>query len=594
MTGYDIPAAWGDAPEEAAGSGADPVIFTAEGVELPDQLSLSPEGLLLNFEGPAVILDRRGKPVAQNEKGKSLAELFSVGSDPAVRGLLANVIGGNKAVSEKLDIPEAAGGGSIEVVFLPLKNVEETSYVAVLSRETTMERNFINALLTSRQLFKDLVACSADFAWETDRNGNFKFVSERGVLGYTAHKLNGNPPRNLMHHRHDKSLPFPFDSEVPLEDAEVWLRSADGSPACLLISSVPVHSETGEWLGARGVARDMTDTRERDQALERERNRTELLNTIVDAIRNEVEPAKMLGVAAEAVATAVGARNCWVMRGDTQRGFMNAADFGGSTTPIPKEASDFVSEVILHGDPRGVVERQVGMHQILTAACRYRGEVNGAIAVARGADQSEWGDDAKVLLAGVAARIGIAIEQISNHEKLERLSRVDELTGLFNRRAFYEELDGRLAHHRRTGRSGALVYVDLDNFKMVNDIHGHQAGDEVLKMLSGILDGGSRIGDLSARLGGDEFALWTEDTDVEGAMTKARMLMSDAEQLKSRSGNEDHPLGISVGIAVSDPGSSESMNDMIARADGAMYDVKHSGKGGYAVMLPGGNIVRDT
>jgi diguanylate cyclase (GGDEF)-like protein/PAS domain S-box-containing protein len=598
MTGQEIPMALDGTAENGADNVSDvvpvPVLSLAEGADLPDALFLSPEKLLLGFEGPAVLLDRRGKLLAQNEKGQALAILFSTGGDPGIRGLLAGVIGGDKAVSEKLDLPEVSGGGSIEVSFVPLKDDAGASFVAVLSRETTMERNFINALLTSRQLFKDLVSCSADFAWETDKNGNFKFVSEKGVLGYTAHKLNGNPPRNLIHHRHDKSLPFPFDSEVPLEDAEVWLRHADGTAACLLISSVPVHSETGEWLGARGVARDMTDTRERDQALERERNRNELLNTIVDAIRNEVEPGRMLGTAAEAIAAAVGARHCWVMRGDTQQGFMNAAEYGGTSAPIPKEASDSVSEVMLHGDPRGVVERQVGMHLILTAACRYRGEVNGAIAIARGADQADWTEDAKALLAGVAARVGIAMEQITIHEKLERLSRVDELTGLYNRRAFYEDLEGRLAHHRRTGRSGALVYVDLDNFKMVNDIHGHSAGDDVLMLLSDILKGGSRIGDLTARLGGDEFALWTEDTDEEGAMTKARLLMADAEQLKSHSGDEEHPLGISVGIAVSDPASAESMNDMIARADGAMYDVKHSGKGGYAVMLPGGNIVRGT
>jgi len=113
-------------------------------------------------------------------------------------------------------------------------------------------------------------------------------------------------------------------------------------------------------------------------------------------------------------------------------------------------------------------------------------------------------------------------------------------------------------------------------------------------LLSDILKGGSRIGDLSARLGGDEFALWTEDTDEDGAMTKARLLMADAEQLKSWSADDENPLGISVGIAVSDPRSEETMTELIARADGAMYDVKHSGKGGYAVMLPGGNIVRGT
>ncbi len=559
----------------------------------PAQLSVSPTEMLANFDGAGVLLDQRGKIIATNPDGQSLATAFSRAGDPRIRGLVAEAIGSGRTICEKIEVAGADGNSkALEAMFLPLNTGEAGRYVVVMAREFTVERNFMNALMTSRQLFKDLVSCSADFAWETDHNGNFKFVSERGVLGYSAHELNGRPPRNLIDAKHPPDAPFPFDSNLPIEDAEVWLRHADGSASCLVISSVPVHSEDGEWLGARGVARDVTETRERDLALERERNRIELLNTIVDAIRNEIDPSRMLGTAAEATAAVVGARNCWVLRGDIRRGFATAAEFGGSFGVSQPSATDAVAEVLLHGDPRGVVERSVGLQQVLTAACRYRGEVNGAIAVACGGDQAEWGDDAKALLAGVADRIGLAIEQIAAHEQLEKLSRTDELTGLFNRRAFYEELEGRLAHHRRTGRSGALIYVDLDNFKMVNDVHGHQQGDEVLRLISDILDGGSRIGDLTARMGGDEFAVWTEDTDDEGAVTKARILLSDAESLKSHSASEAYPLGISIGIAVSDPKSEEMMDALIARADAAMYEVKNDGKGGFAASLPDGEMVR--
>ena len=568
-------------------------VTAVESGEAPDRLSLSPTEMLANFDGAGVLLDQRGKIIAANQDGQSLATVFSRAGDPRIRGLVAEAIGGGRTVNEKIEVPTGDGGSTaLEAMFLPLNTGDTGRYVVVLAREFTVERNFMNALLTSRQLFKDLVTCSADFAWETDQNANFKFVSERGVLGYSAHELNGRPPRNLLDGKNLPDAPFPFDSNVPLEDTEVWLRHADGSSACLVVSSVPVHSEDGEWLGARGVARDVTETRERDLALERERNRIELLNTIVDAIRNEIDPSRMLGTAAEATAAMVGARNCWVLRGDIRRGFMTAAEFGGTFGVSQPSATDAVAEVLVHGDPRGVVERSVGLQQVLTAASRYRGEVNGAIAVARGGDQAGWSEEAKALLAGVADRIGLAIEQIAAHEQLERLSRTDELTGLFNRRAFHEELEGRLAHHRRTGRPGALIYVDLDNFKLVNDVHGHQQGDEVLRLLSDILEGGSRIGDLTARMGGDEFAIWTEDTDEEGASTKARLLLAESESLKPHSGDEDHPLGISIGIAVSSPTTDETMDGLIGRADAAMYEVKHSGKGGFAASLPGGEIVR--
>ena len=596
MAELDAPSRGVDLTSDADGAAAASPEAAVEtvGDGLPDRLEVSPEEVLARFKGAAVLLDRRGRVTASNEEGRELAGIFGRDGEPRVRGLVAAAIAEGRAVSDKVEVPNDEGNSALEVMFMPLDSGGGERFVMVLSREFTVERNFMNALLTSRQLFKDLVSCSADFAWETDRSGNFKFVSEQGVLGYSAHELNGRPPRKLVHPNNDESKPFPFDCHTPLVDAEVWLRHADGSPACLVISSVPVHSEDGDWLGARGVARDVTETRERDLELDRERNRVELLNTIVDSIRNEIEPVRMLETAAEATAAVVGARSCWIMRGDVHQGFMCAAEYGGAFGFSPHDATESVSDVLLKGDPRGVIESSVGLYQVLMAASRYRGEVNGAIAVARGGDQAEWSDEAKALLAGVADRIGIAIEQIVAHEQLERLSRTDELTGLFNRRAFYEELEGRMAHHRRTGRPGALIYVDLDNFKLVNDVHGHHEGDEVLRILSEILVSGSRIGDITARLGGDEFAIWTEDTDDEGAMTKARLLLHDADRLKSHSGAEDKPLGLSIGIAVMSPSDDEDMNGLVSRADEAMYAVKKAGKGGYAAALIGGEIERGT
>ena len=148
--------------------------------------------------------------------------------------------------------------------------------------------------------------------------------------------------------------------------------------------------------------------------------------------------------------------------------------------------------------------------------------VNGAISVCREEGDPAWTNDDRGLLVGVADCLGIAVEQIVNHETLERISRTDELTGLLNRRAFFEEVDRGLTHHRRAGRAGALVYIDLDNFKPVNDVHGHQWNDEVLCDLADMLSMGTRVGNLVARLGGDEFALWLEETTETNAAAKAQ------------------------------------------------------------------------
>ena len=219
----------------------------------------------------------------------------------------------------------------------------------------------------------------------------------------------------------------------------------------------------------------------------------------------------------------------------------------------------------------------------MSAVSRYHGVVNGAVSVSREEGDDPWSDGDRGLLVGVADCLGIAIEQIVNHETLERISRTDELTGLLNRRAFFEEVERRLAHHRRTGRAGTLIYVDLDNFKPVNDVHGHQRGDEVLRDLAAMLSTGTRVGDLVARLGGDEFALWLEETAERDAVTKARDLLRESKCLRPLSAGEDRPLGISIGMAISETRGSESLDELVARADRAMYEVKHGGKSGIAI-----------
>jgi diguanylate cyclase (GGDEF)-like protein len=128
-----------------------------------------------------------------------------------------------------------------------------------------------------------------------------------------------------------------------------------------------------------------------------------------------------------------------------------------------------------------------------------------------------------------------------------------------------------------------LIYVDLDNFKLVNDRFGHQRGDAALKAVAEILSGTARAGDLVARLGGDEFALWLDGADVEGAAAKARLLLERAGSLAQYSGDAEHRLGFSIGIAPHAADAAEAIEALVARADAAMYAAKQSGKGNYAV-----------
>jgi len=157
---------------------------------------------------------------------------------------------------------------------------------------------------------------------------------------------------------------------------------------------------------------------------------------------------------------------------------------------------------------------------------------------------------------------------------------------LFNRRAFTEEVERRLHALARSKRRAALFYVDLDNFKKVNDIRGHQQGDEALKALAAMLVRTSRAGDIVARLGGDEFAMWLEETDMPSAQAKADLLLGESRVLRPYSGSDDFPLGISIGVAMTDPASDEKFEALVHRADETMYHSKRGGKGRW-VISPG-------
>ena len=156
------------------------------------------------------------------------------------------------------------------------------------------------------------------------------------------------------------------------------------------------------------------------------------------------------------------------------------------------------------------------------------------------------------------------------------------MTGLLNRRAFYEEdLPRRIARLQHSRETAALFFVDMDNFKRVNDVHGHQAGDDALLILRDLLMEMSRPGDVIARLGGDEFAMWLDGISPEVTEKRAGRLIKESESLREFSGDDDHPLGISVGVAIFDPDDNEPLEDLVARADEAMYEVKNKGKGGF-------------
>jgi diguanylate cyclase (GGDEF)-like protein len=168
--------------------------------------------------------------------------------------------------------------------------------------------------------------------------------------------------------------------------------------------------------------------------------------------------------------------------------------------------------------------------------------------------------------------------------ELEMLSRHDALTGLLNRRAFADSLRQELARARRTSTPIAVLYIDIDDFKAVNDTRGHQKGDEVLVMVAELLRQTSRENDILARLGGDEFCAVLPGMDAPGASAFSRRFR-DALQGRDRS------VTASIGVCCTGPVEFSEPDALLHTADMRMYDDKagrHAAPGGDTAVLAAG------
>jgi diguanylate cyclase (GGDEF)-like protein/PAS domain S-box-containing protein len=546
------------------------------------------------YPGPAAILRHDGSVIIANAEARKLADQLHLEPGGRLEPALAGAIRAGFSTSVPVtvtDLDPETGGVQVKTLEFTVLPVVPMETALVFGRDTTLETAFRGALADSRKRYKDLVDLCSDFCWETDADGRFSFVSSGGILDYPIEELIGTVAASFYISGQEDRGESPFTSKTVVDQVDVWLRRANGARVCLETSSRPVTDPAGAFQGARGVCRDVTVERNRQSELSRVHVREQLTAHVMRTIRDEGVPENMLAAAAQAVAPAVGASGCTIMKIDDEGGLARAATYGAGSPP-----DEVIAAVLLRAPADGrVFTAEDDGHALLCVSTSCQHDVNGALVLWRDKDRGEWSADDCTVISDVAVQLGVALQQIHIRIELESLSRTDPLTGLLNRRAFSAELEDRMDRVRRGNTDGALFYIDLDNFKPVNDILGHQKGDEALKAVAELLVRATRPGDLVARLGGDEFALWLDRTDEQTAEGRARALLDGVDCLKAWSVSTDRPLGYSIGITICRAGSTENAEALSARADQAMYSVKKNGKAGFeiAASVPEENFNRD-
>lgn len=283
-------------------------------------------------------------------------------------------------------------------------------------------------------------------------------------------------------------------------------------------------------------------------------------------------------VAAEHLVASLGYRRAAVLVAGTDdwtgavaddRGAFPVVVSGGASIPTAMTDPVPARHIDPDGDPALSTLLPGACHVVITPLVADE-RLLGVLAVECGPARPDLPIGELDLLAASAERVALALRAADLLAEVERLATSDGLTGLANRRLFDETLEREVARSRRSGEPLALAVIDIDLFKAVNDEHGHQVGDDVLRELAAALRQAARTEDLVARFGGEEFVVLATDATVDDAVVLAERLRAAARTVSAV------PVTISVGVAGLPAGGDGAA--MIAHADAALYRAKAAGR----------------
>lgn len=518
--------------------------------------------LLASYAGPALYV-LSGQSLASNTAAATLLERSGWWSEVELW------LKGNPRAPLLVKIPTDASPIIMEWTAITIADGQQV----LIGRNISLEKNLQEVLTESRDRFRDLVEITADLAWETRADGTFGYIAGGRSLGYRPEELLGRRARELVVRGLMEDKIDYFESELALDKKEIRLKRADGSTARVQLSAKPLRNADGTLRGARGICRDVTDALLKQDELAQVQRRDRLIAEFVKSLREAQEAKTALQIAAREIADALGAVGCRIYHLDAQGSLQMATEAGGA---LP-EMVNTLNRRLQEEAGRALVQESMSSAALMGATTVQGAHINGAIWVWRPNEMKggSWPEEDKALLSEVADHLGIVIAQLDYQEKLRVLSECDGLTRLLNRRTFMEKLGQKLGN---PVQSSALMYIDLDNFKPVNDTHGHQRGDMVIKKLADVLHITARPNDLAGRMGGDEFVLWIDGIDKAGAETMAKRLVAFGAELRNLSASPQKPLGVSVGVALIPASGGLRTAQIMEKADSAMYQAKRSGK----------------
>ncbi len=463
--------------------------------------------------------------------------------------------------------------------------------IVVVTREITERKRIEQALRESEERYRSVIENASD-AIVVAQDGFLKFFNARAteVTGYSQDELPCIPFLELVH---------PEDRQM-VADRHLRRLAGEALPAVYDFRIIDKQGNT-KWVEINAVAiqwedkpatlnflSDITERRAAEQELQKRNRELTAINAIAQSLSQHTRLNKVLQTALYSTLEVTGLLTGGIWMLDEGKGKLALAihrgfgrKFERAMSRMPVETG-FASKVMAVTDipthkelPPKFREtaRLDGLQSLISIPLKSKGKDMGIINLFSH-NRREFPDEDIQLLETIGGEIGVAIENAKLLEKLSEQSETDELTGLYNRRRFYDTLDNECYRTWRSGRCFSLAMLDLDGFKRYNDRFGHISGDAVLRQFANTARSALRKSDIAFRYGGDEFAVILPATNADRSKKIIERIRDKWSQLsREQYPGSDAPIRFSAGIAQF-PDDSETADGLVFLADTALFTAK--------------------
>lgn len=442
------------------------------------------------------------------------------------------------------------------------RNLTQTKIA--LERKAVEQQHAEVILRQSEERFRNLVETTHDIVWEVDREGVYRYISPQinEILGYTPEELINKKPDDLsvvesLHYR-GKNLNEAFARFERFAGREhMWWDKAK-SRRVLESSAVPYFDMERRFSGFRGITRDITSRKITEEALFEEKERLHVtLESIADGVVTMGRDGSINYINPSACQL-----TGWQPEQARGKSLLQVLDL------VVDEKDASVSDTIARCLEKGSFFRYSDNTRLRQRDTLNESQVEVRISPLRNRSRQ---------IIGVVVIFHDVTELHNLSSKMAYQATHDALTGLINRVAFEHHLQQAIESAHNVGQRHVICYLDLDQFKLVNDTCGHIAGDELLRQLAQEMQSQLRPGDVLARLGGDEFGVLLMDCSLPQAreyMERIRQMVKNFRFFWQEKGFE---IGVSIGVV---PISAESgtLTEVLSAADSACYVAKDCGR----------------